>query len=430
MKHRYFAILCLLSQLAFAQNAIHHVVIIMQENRTPDNLFQDPVLIQRGADIASGGYNSKGDFIPLTPRPLNDYYDPRHMHQDFVRQFHNGKMDGADLVVIRCEAKAPSGCPPANPQFMFVNPADVAPYFQMAETYVFADRMFQTNQGPSFPAHQFIISGTSAPTETSRLFASETPQLGIGCAASKKASVYMIDRKGRENSVMYPCFEHETLPDELDAAGISWRFYADGCCGLWNGPNAIKHLRYGPDWQKNVILTPDQVLTDIKQKRLAQVSWVTPDYPRSDHPGSNNGTGPVWVASIVNSIGASKYWNSTAIFITWDDWGGWYDHVAPQIYDSYEYGLRVPLLVISPYAKAGYISHVTHDFGSILKFTEGVFGLPSLGFADSRADDLSDCFNFGQKPLAFRRIAARHDASYFLKHPPRHQDRNDDDNDE
>jgi phospholipase C len=117
----------------------------------------------------------------------------------------------------------------------------------------------------------------------------------------------------------------------------------------------------------------------------------------------------------VNAIGASPYWSNTAIFITWDDWGGWYDHVAPQIYNSYEYGFRVPLIVVSPYAKTGYVSHVTHDFGSILLFIEETFNLPSLGYADARADDLSDCFNLSQIPTSFERINARYDAEYFLR---------------
>lgn len=134
----------------------------------------------------------------------------------------------------------------------------------------------------------------------------------------------------------------------------------------------------------------------------------------SDHPSLNHGLGPSWVASVVNQIGAGKYWSSTAIFITWDDWRGWYDHVAPQIYDSYEYGFRVPLIVVSPFAKAGYVSHVTYDFGSILRFIEENFGLDPLGYADSRAVDFSDCFNFGQTPGSFKFIQAPHDARYFL----------------
>jgi phospholipase C len=93
--------------------------------------------------------------------------------------------------------------------------------------------------------------------------------------------------------------------------------------------------------------------------------------------------------AVVNAIGMSQYWSNTTIFVTWDDWGGFYDHVPPLVYNSYEYGFRVPLLFISPYAKQGYVSHVAHDFGSILRFIEEKFGLPSLGYADSRADNLS-----------------------------------------
>ncbi len=128
----------------------------------------------------------------------------------------------------------------------------------------------------------------------------------------------------------------------------------------------------------------------------------------------------------MNAIGNSPYWLNTAIFITWDDWGGWYDHVAPAIFNSYEYGFRVPLIVVSPYAKPGYVSPVTHDFGSILRFTEELYQLPSLGYSDARADDLADCFDFTQTPLAFQPVAAQHDATYFLNDPRPPTDPDDD----
>jgi phospholipase C len=156
------------------------------------------------------------------------------------------------------------------------------------------------------------------------------------------------------------------------------------------------------------------VLTDIASGQLPQVTWVIPDGRASDHPLSNDGSGPSWVASIVNAIGNSPYWSNTAIFIAWDDWGGWYDHVAPKIQNSYEYGFRVPLIVVSPYAKRAYVSHVTHDFGSLLKFIETNFKLPSLGFADAPADDLSDCFDFTQTASPFQLVAAPLTASHFL----------------
>ena len=151
------------------------------------------------------------------------------------------------------------------------------------------------------------------------------------------------------------------------------------------------------------------------------MSWVIPDGKSSDHAIANDGSGPAWVASIVNAIGNSAYWANTAIIIAWDDWGGWYDHVAPKVINDglswgsgYVYGFRVPLIVVSPYAKAAYISHTTHDFGSILKFIETTFKLPSLGYADVAADDLSDCFNLTQSPLTFKQIPAALTAAFFI----------------
>ena len=403
-------------------NKIQHVVVVFQENRTPDNLFHG----LPNADIANSGVNSLGQTIPLQPIPLANRYDLGHRHNDFLRMYDNGKMDGADKV-SGCNPNQ-AGCPP-NPQFQYVNPSDVAPYFQLAQQYTFGDRMFQTNQGPSFPAHQFIISGTSAPTATSTLFAAENTNLGAGCTATPAAWVWMIDASGAESSKMYPCFEHPTLTDLLDSAGKSWKYYTPSNGGIWVGPNAIQHICApansvctGPDWVNNVVLNNTQVLTDISSGQLPAVSWVIPTGQASDHPGNNNGTGPSWVASIVNAIGGSSYWSNTAVIITWDDWGGWYDHVPPPkvIEDrtswgsGYVYGFRVPLIIVSPYVKAGYVSHVTHDFGSILKFIEQIFSLPSLGYADAAADDLSDCFNFGQTPLQFHSIAAPLSAEHFL----------------
>jgi len=399
---------------------IQHVVVIFQENRTPDNLFHGLA----GADIANEGVNSTGQTIPLTPIPLANDYDLSHAHAAFVKMYDGGKMDGADKVGVSC-AKTATDCPPANPQFKYVNPSDVAPYFQLAEQYTFGDRMFQSNQGPSFPAHQFIISGTSAPAATSDLFAAENPVLSqsgseAGCNAAAGSYVLLIDPSGEESSKQFPCFEHPTVVDLLDSMTISWRYYTPSLGSIWTAPNAIQHLRSGPDWSNNVVSSATQVLTDIADNQLPRVSWVIPSGQASDHALSNDGSGPSWVASIVNAIGNSSYWSTTAIFITWDDWGGWYDHVAPPIYDSYEYGFRVPLIVVSPYAKRSYVSHVTHDFGSILKFIEEDFKLSSLGYADARADDLLDCFDLSQSPIPFQPVLAQYESSHFLndQRPP------------
>lgn len=429
------------SHTTFSSSKIQHVVIIFQENRTPDNLFHDPVLMNSGADIASSGLNSSGQTLPLTPTSLGVGFDLSHSHTAFLTMYDGGKMDGADLIPVNCEGNP---CPPPNPQFQYVNPSDVQPYFQMAEQYVFGDQMFQTNQGPSFPAHQFIISGTSAPSPGSTQFVSDNaagvPGAGdnTGCTAPPAENVRTVDALGNDVGKIYPCTDHPALTDELDAANIGWRYYTPTAGSLWTGPNAIQHVCgpnvtppnatqcIGPDWINHVVLyttaAPAPILTDIANGQLPAVSWVIPSNENSDHAGATDTIGgPSWVASIVNAIGNSSYWSNTAIIVTWDDWGGWYDHVAPKVISDgtswgsgYVYGFRVPLIVISPYAKAAYISHVNHDFGSILHFVENTFGLQSLGYADSFADDLSDCFDFNQSPSLFRTISARFDASHFL----------------
>jgi phospholipase C len=408
-----FALCTAVAQTPDHHHGVQNVVVIFQENRSPDNLFHG----LPGADIANSGINSKGQEITLQPVPLANNFDLSHAHSAFVAMYDNGAMDGADKVRVSCK-KGATGCPPPNPQFMYVNPSDVDPYFQMAEQYTFADRMFQTNQGPSFPAHQFIISGTSAPTADSNLFAAENPE-GVlnangrtGCTAPSNEFVKMIDPSGNESQTQYPCFDHPTLIDLLDGRGVSWRYYTPTAGSIWTGPNAIQHLRFGQDWN-NVVMNPARVLSDIANGQLANVSWVMPSGRSSDHPATSDGSGPSWVASIVNAIGQSRYWDNTVIIITWDDWGGWYDHVAPSVINSYEYGFRVPMIIVSPFSKPGYVSHVTHDFGSILNFIEQVYRLNSLGYADSLADDLSDCFDF-HRHNRFQTIKAPLGAKHFL----------------
>ena len=230
------------------------------------------------------------------------------------------------------------------------------------------------------------------------------------------------------------CFEHPTLTDLLDASQLSWKYYTPTAGSIWTAPDAINHMCgpnvpppgatscTAPEWTNHVVIEKQNslILNDIAAGQLANVSWVIPNAQDSDHAASNDGGGPSWVAAIVNAIGASKYWSDTAIIITWDDWGGWYDHQPPpQVRNSYEYGLRVPLIVISPYAKPAYVSHMTYDFGSILKFVENVFSLstidPAVGYADSYTpNDLSDCFNFSQTPLVFTQIQAPLGADHFL----------------
>jgi phospholipase C len=444
-------LLALSSAAAFAQTVtFKHVIVVFQENRTPDNLFGSNPNFEPGVDIATFGINSKGKKIPLTATPLNNCYDLSHAHRAFTLEYDHGKMDGADLVSV---GKDPRCVVPENPQYKFVDNSDgtVQPYFDIAKQYGFANRMFQTNQGPSFPAHQFIISGTSAPDTNSPLFAAENMGLkeSAGCLAPANQTVKVIDQKGSEtsNPPIYPCFEHPTLTDELNKAGITWKYYTPTAGSIWTGPNAIRHMCLpkdengklvctGDDWVSHVVIPPNKFLSDIQNCQLPAVSWVIPNAPQSDHARSADGSGPAWVAAIVNALGANRrcgktgevYWKDTAIFITWDDWGGWYDHVPPYRVgqrkgwgSGYVYGFRVPLLVVSAYTPAGYVNNANHDFGSILKFIEKNFsaqgqplGLIGPGtYADAYANNLEFFFSL-TRARPFHPIAAKFDVNHFL----------------
>jgi phospholipase C len=445
---------------AQAQTPFKHVVVIFQENRTPDNLFQGlcqppfgdsdscsttPTVLQY--NISTAGWLDKNSPTGVTepqPVPLGNTYVPRITHADWLSMYDGGRMDGAGN--INC-----SGTCPTNPSFAFVDNSTgiLNPYLELASQYGWANYMFHTQQGPSLPAHQFIFGGTSAPSaaaDAAGIFAADNPlPLGPedGCIAPAGVSVLLVTPSG-ENRYIYPCFEHQTMADLLDSAGVSWKYYAPSAGSLtgslWTAPNAIKHICQpdaprggnctGPDWVANVDFNPADVLTDISTCNLAQMSWVIPIGQNSDHPGNPNTVGgPSWVASIVNAIGNATncedgqgYWSDTAIFVTWDDWGGWYDHEPPPILKGaqgdYQYGFRVPLIVVSAFTPSRYIDNFRpHDFGSILRFIQGVFNLGkgSLGFADARATgDLRGFFKFNRMPRAFQPIAAPLDANFFL----------------
>jgi len=175
---------------------------------------------------------------------------------------------------------------------------------------------------------------------------------------------------------------------------------------------------------RNVKSPETNIFNDIAQNDLPAVSWVVPSWINSDHAGSRSAKGPDWVGSVVNAVGESPYWNSTVVVVLWDDWGGWYDHFPPPQYPdphtrAFEgLGFRVPAIVISPYAKAGYVSHRQHEVASTLHLIEAVFGLQSLGGADARADAFGDMFDFSQSPIRFRPIPTRIHARDFARQPP------------
>jgi len=402
-----------------------HVVIVVQENRTPDGLFNG----LPGADTVTSGLNHLGQVVPLSAVSIAAHYDLEHTHRAFTKEYDGGKLDGFDLVGSGCKGN----CPPPNLRaYGYVERDQVRPYFDMAEQYAFADRMFQSNQGPSFPAHLYIVGGAAKPDPFAVLKVAENPKTDrgkstAGCDSPKGTLVALIDETGNENNYTFPCVTERTIFGALEDKGLTWHYYqAHKGSGLWNAVDAIREIRSGPHYKTNVSYPPSTFLKDVAKRNLADVSVVTPTAQNSDHAGITSTTGPSWVASVVNAVGTSSYWNDTAIIVTWDDWGGWYDHVAPKIYNSYELGFRVPLVIISPYTPRGYVSHQEHEFGSLLKFVEENFGLQRLHTTDDRADNLSDSFNFKQAPRRFVKIAAPVDPAYFLHEPVSSLDPDDD----
>jgi phospholipase C len=395
---------------------ITHVIIVIQENRTTDNLFQG----LPGADTQSYGLDSYGNQVTLHATPLEWNGDISHSHGNFVTECNPipsnlavCQMNGwnhAQANSPDCPVSGDDYCP-----YAYVPRSESQPYFDMAAEFAFGDRMFETNEGPSFPAHQELISGTasSAPQFPWRqISANPVPKhSGGGCDSAPGTTVKTIPPEpigAGEGKPQFPCFDRPTLGDLLTAANVSWRYYQCGTgAGLWHAYDAIQHIWSGGNYSNLVIPQPQQILTDISSNSLAAVSWVTPDGTHSDHPGLGNSGGPSWVGAIVNAVGESSYWNSTAIIVTWDDWGGWYDHVAPHRRNNYNLGFRVPILLISPYVvQPGHVSHVRHEFGSILHFTEETFGTGNLGTTDATSDDLQDSFNYNQSARAFTPISA------------------------
>ncbi len=387
---------------------IKHIVIIMQENRSFDNLFNG----YPGADTVSSGM-SFGKSVTLQPIPFEQGTDVDHSHPGWWTDWDNGAMDGFTHPKVTY--------PIPNLPYAYVPQSETVPYWTLAQRFTLGDRMFQSNTGPSFVAHQYMIAGQSGGTD-------ENPSgQPWGCDAPASERVALIGPNGTDLPGIYPCLDYQTMADVLDAKGITWKYYAPGITSnsngiavygsgfIWSAFQAIRHIRFGPDWTANVISPNTQVLTDIANGQLAQVTWITPAGSYSDHAGAGlTSEGPDWVASITNAIGASEFWDSTAIFVSWDDWGGWYDHVNPPQVDNMGLGFRVPLIVISPYARAGYISHTPHEFSGFLKYTEETFGLPSLGTRDVLADDFADCFNYSQSPQSYVQIHLTYTGPFFV----------------
>jgi phospholipase C len=388
---------------------IEHVIVIIQENRTMDNMFNE----FPGADTVTSGKNSRGDKIALQPEGLEWPYDPDHSHTSLVKEYDGGAMNGFDKDACDSDPITPSGCvPPRNFTYSYVPPGEVTflwilggAFSSLGVGYAIADHMFSDRQVPSFPGHLGLIAGQGPADDP--IGQGESGLSAIwGCDAPKGAKVGEF-RSAYDDPLryVYPCFNYNTIADLMDKKNLSWKYYT-GAIGTVDGGidayDAIRHIRFCDcaDWKSKIDTPMTDIFDDLQNGTLPQVSFITPPFAASDHGGSLTSGGPAWVTSIYAFLTENpKLYANTAIFVTWDDSGGWYDHVRPPSDKFGPLGFRVPLLVLSPFARQGLISHKTHSFGSILHFIEKNWKLGSLGQADASADDLSDMFDYTQKRI-------------------------------
>ncbi len=379
------------SLAAHGANPIKHIVFFIKENRTFDNYFGT----YPGADGATTAIDSQGRRVPLLHQK-DQIPDISHTYGSARLAWDNGRMDRFDLIPLRGKSSpAQANNPYANNSLTQFYQSDIPNYWKYAQNFVLGDQMFSSLIGPSFPNHLYTIAAQSGGVINNPI--PTRPSLGWGCDVHNQ-KVEIMHRNGRI-SLNEACFNFLTLADELDAKGYSWRYYAPGMGQNgynWSIYNAIAHIRYGPDW-KNVVPV-EQFLTDASQGNLPTVSWIVTPEKVSEHAPASVCVGENWTVQMLNTLMQGGAWPSTAVFLTWDDFGGYYDHVPPQQIDGYGLGFRVPLLVISPYARKGYIDHTTYEFSSMLHFTEEELGLPTLTARDRGANGMMGAFDFNQQP--------------------------------
>jgi phospholipase C len=486
--------LCIILAAVTAQAQIsqfRHIIIVFQENRTPDNLFHalctsntcstNPNNTEYNIQTSNWlDRSSPTGFTQPTRMPLNNGYDLDHSHSGWLKQCNPAGTatlckPAGFFPLTSCQMNGASCTSPKHGAYIFVDNSTgiLNPYLTLATSYGWANYMFQTNEGPSFPAHQFIFGGSSALSadgDASGFFISANfGGAAAGCYAqdgeitrlvgpNSKETTYTIDHATGKTVCIPPQSRggRNTMADLLDGANLTWTYYSSAGAGqdkggsIWTAPNALQAICVpdanfqnctGTEWEKHVVIHPSQVLSDLGANDgacdLKNVSWVIPTGANSDHPGSSTG-GPAWVASVVNALGESRctdtingqsftYWQDTAVVITWDDWGGFYDHERPTILTTpeggYQLGFRVPMIFVSAYTPVKYINNARHDFGSILRFIEHNFSLGegALGFADKRAtNDLTGFYNLRKSPRKFISIPISKTVTDFIndKTPP------------
>ena len=373
---------------------IKHVIILVKENHSFDNLFGRLPGVDGTTTAEVGGKIVK---LNITPDRLkSDIYhngdmallatDHRKMNS-FSKQ-RDAIQDGKDVADSQYTRR------------------QIPNYFRYASTYAIADHFFSTILGSSFPNHLVLVSGQNAHAVDNPIHLAPKPQ-SWGCDSNKQARVTTYSN-GKLGST-FPCFNISSLADEANAAHKSWRYYAapfGKLTYIWSSFDAIRKVRYSRQWKTNVT-DPTNFAGDVKRGHLAAITWLVPHFVDSEHPNMSECVGENWTVQQVNTIMKSPYWKDTAIVLTWDDYGGFYDHVPPPKRNLYELGPRVPLIVISPYTRSHFVSHKNYDFRSVMKYIEQTFHLPAKMPYDRTVSSIGDMLNLHQKPQPPKVLSTR-----------------------
>jgi phospholipase C len=403
--------------VAPGENPIEHVIFVVKENRSFDNYFGR----YPGADGATEGQTSDGRTIPLVEAVDVQPFDLGHDFRAGLLAINGGKMNGFDKI------NAATGKPSdALAGYAAFTRRGMPNYWAYADRFVLSDHFFTSMYGPTFPEHLYVIAAQANGIVGNKLTADRpgnycddpteyAPRFRPGLTEAEEQRIMNLERPkdgfDRADLVdiaayweqIRSCFDIPVLPDQLEKAGVSWKYYAKE--NIWmNGMQAIKHVRFGPMWNK--VQDPDQFLVDVERGQLPEVSWLIPEEPYNEHPGAGKSVcaGENWFVEQVNAVMKSKYWASTAIVLVWDDFGGFYDHVLPPQYDIMGLGPRTPALIISPWTrrgtnpKGGYVDDNVYEFSSVLKFIEDLHGLEPMTDRDANADPLSGAFDFAAEP--------------------------------
>ncbi|MGH2590829.1 MAG: phospholipase C [Actinomycetota bacterium] len=343
---------------------IKRVVYLMMENRSFDNLYgRFP-----GANGTTVGVKF-GREVPLSPAPHWLPGDLPHDRAAHLNAANGGTYDGFGIGQF--------GDPWAYTVF---EESMVPNYYAWARDYVLCDNFFASVAGPSYPNHFFFVAGQAGGVldnpenietrrlDDGRLFKS------WGCdAVGENVYVFVKDDKG--NLTKHDtCFGFRTVPEQLEEAGVGWAYYSaqPGQSGyFWNALNGMANVFHTDLWRVgDTIRWVDRLVGDIAAERLPAVTWVTPRFELSDHPPESTCFAHDWLTDVVNALMRKPAWEHTALFLTWDEWGGFYDHVVPPEVDALGLGFRVPMLAISPYSRRGYIDDAVGEFSSPVKFIQ------------------------------------------------------------